>query len=67
MKRGVKQGRASSMRIFCDVVSHFLAPVVRSWEAKGFGILVGSRRWTHLGFADDFTILARSREMLREM
>eukprot|EP00973_Karenia_brevis_P083284 11548600-Karenia_brevis.AAC.1 len=38
-ERGVRQGRADSMKIFCCIVCWLLEPLIQSWHRNGFGVV----------------------------
>eukprot|EP00973_Karenia_brevis_P031985 4414013-Karenia_brevis.AAC.1 len=67
MFRGVKQGRSSSMRLFCDCLSLCLEPLLISWEQRGFGVKIGDETWLLLGYADDITLIAATAMQLNTM
>eukprot|EP00973_Karenia_brevis_P094655 12423504-Karenia_brevis.AAC.1 len=67
LRRGVKQGRAGSMRFFVDTLSYHFSMLQAQWTHKGYGLRIGDKVWTHFGHADDFHILAVNLEHIRIM
>eukprot|EP00973_Karenia_brevis_P086753 12028954-Karenia_brevis.AAC.1 len=67
MYSGVKQGRRSSMRLFCDGVSWGIKELVDSWRKRSLGFKIGEHLWNHVAFADDFTLLASSAAQAHQM
>ena len=63
VERGVRQGDPLSPLLFNLVLDRVLEEVAIVWRRRGYGTNIGQTggtRLTHLAFADDMTIIARS-------
>ena len=65
VRRGVRQGDPLSPLLFINVVKDLMESLQRRWEERGYGPIVGAwgdevGRLTHLIFADDLTLVAKS-------
>ena len=71
IERGVRQGDPLSTLLFNLVLDEVLQEVGQIWQRRGYGSNVGQtfsgERLTHVAFADDMTLLARSWTMIRRM
>ena len=70
--RGVRQGDPLSPILFINVLRKVLSEVAENWEQKKRGSIVGAwgdtfGRLTHLLFADDTTLVAKSKKDLKAM
>jgi hypothetical protein len=68
---GVRQGDPLSPILFTNTVRAGMQVLKDKWEAKGYGTLVGANadihRLTYVMFADDTTLIAKSRKALKQM
>eukprot|EP00973_Karenia_brevis_P017529 2404446-Karenia_brevis.AAC.1 len=68
--RGIKQGRADSMRLWCQTVMHHVQPIITPWKSRRIGGYIGDNWMPLVGYADDINIIANDYEhvhiMLRE-
>ena len=71
VQRGVRQGDPLSLVLFNLVLTKVLAEVGAVWQKRSYGTIVGQsvagRRLTHVAFADDMTLIARSWTSLKRM
>lgn len=72
LMRGVRQGDPLSTILFINVLRVVMEPLNEKWERKKFGTAVGAwgdeyGRLTHLLFADDTTLVAKSKRALQAM
>ena len=71
MQRGVRQGDPLSTLLFNLVLNEVLEDVRATWDRRGYGTNVGKVgsdvRLTHVAFADDCTLVARSWLSLKRM
>ena len=70
--RGVRQGDPMSPDLFSTAIRHVMRKLKTKWEAEARGTIVGSdhsqqRRLTYMMFADDTTVVAKSRQALTIM
>ena len=70
--RGVRQGDPLSPILFANVLRTAMKKLKPEWESKGWGTSIGSNfaekhRLTHMMFADDATLLAKSFQALVTM
>eukprot|EP00973_Karenia_brevis_P014367 1956990-Karenia_brevis.AAC.1 len=70
--RGVRQGDPLSPAWFANTVRVTMTSLKDSWEQRGLGTLVGCNfqgrnRITYAMFADDTTLVAKSRQALQKM
>lgn len=70
--RGVRQGDPLSPALFSNVIRVVMNKLRGKWEREKLGITVGSdifqrERLTHMMFADDTTLLAKSKQALQKM
>ena len=59
--RGVKQGDVMSALLFCIAIGVI---TLKALEGGNYGISIGGRKWTDLGYADDLAIVAKSKAEL---
>ena len=71
IERGVRQGDPLSPLLFNLVLNAVFEELRPTWQRRGYGTNVGQAvtgdRLTHVAFADDMTLLARSWTMLKRM
>lgn len=71
VQRGVRQGDPLSPVLFNLVLAQVLAEVDSVWQRRGYGTNVGQavrgRRLTHIAFADDMALVARTWLSLKRM
>ena len=71
VQRGVRQGDPLSTLLFNLVLNEVLEEVRTTWDRRGYGAEAGSTlgkvRLTHVAFADDCTLVARSWLSLQRM
>ena len=70
--RGVRQGDPLSPALFANTIREAMKPLKEEWERKGYGTIIGSNflgknRMTYAMFADDTTIVAKSKRTLGNM
>eukprot|EP00973_Karenia_brevis_P052510 7295486-Karenia_brevis.AAC.1 len=66
-KRGMRQGRADSMKCFCCLLCFLLQPLISRWQQQQMGILIGLTRFSCLAYADDVVLMADSITKLSQM
>ena len=59
--RGVKQGDVMSALLFCIAIGVI---TLKALEGNNYGISIGGRSWSDLGYADDLAIVAKSKAEL---
>ena len=71
IERGVRQGDPLSPLLFNLIINRVLAEVSPTWRRRGYGTNVGrdvfGARLTHVMFADDMTLIARSWTSMKRM
>ena len=71
VQRGVRQGDPLSPVLFSLVMTQVFREVEVVWHRRGYGTNVGqsltNKRLTHVAFADDMTLIARSWTSLKRM
>ena len=71
VQRGVRQGDPLSPLLFNLVIHHVLEEVRVAWRRRGYGTNVGAtvkgERLTHIAFADDISLVARSWISMKRM
>ena len=71
IQRGVRQGDPLSTLLFNLVLNEILEETRVTWERRGYGTEVGrdmtGPRLTHVAFADDCTLIARSWTSMKRM
>ena len=63
IKRRVRQGDSISPKLFTLAMKDMFKEL--NWQNKG--ILINSKRLSHLGYADDITLIARVHDELQSM
>ena len=71
VQRGVRQGDPLSPLLFNFVLHQTLQEVNTIWKRRGYGtnvgLTLGGHRLTHVAFADDMTLISRSRLSMKRM
>ena len=72
LQRGVRQGDPLSSLLFNLVLDQILTEVQETWQRRGYGTDVGmyfnnEARLTHIAFADDMTLVARTWLSIKRM
>ena len=59
------QGGVPTPFFFRSMTEAAMEVTVKNWKAKKWGLHVGDMQWTHLWWADNLWLIARSRAMLK--